>query len=125
MDPVSLGWESHPEAKRYNYPTIYVTESGTSVLGESDKPIDEILDDTLRTEYFDTYVKAMAKAVSEDGCKVQGYMAWSLLDNFEWAEGYVTRFGVTYVDYENDQKRYPKKSAKSLKALFESVIEKS
>ncbi|KAF3354024.1 Histone-lysine N-methyltransferase set-9 [Verticillium dahliae VDG1] len=112
-------------SKRYNYPTIYVTESGTSVLGESDKPIDEILDDTLRTEYFDTYVKAMAKAVSEDGCKVQGYMAWSLLDNFEWAEGYVTRFGVTYVDYENDQKRYPKKSAKSLKALFDSVIEKS
>ncbi|KAH6671586.1 beta-glucosidase A [Plectosphaerella plurivora] len=109
-------------SKRYGYPEIYVTENGTSILKESDKSVDEILDDTLRTEYFDTYVKALAAAVTEDGCKVKGYMAWSLLDNFEWAEGYVTRFGVTYVDYNDNQKRYPKKSAKSLKPLFDSLI---
>ncbi|ROT38802.1 beta-glucosidase A [Sodiomyces alkalinus F11] len=111
-------------SKRYNYPPIYVTENGTSILKENDKPVEEILEDTLRVEYFDTYVKALAKAVSEDGCNVKGYMAWSLLDNFEWAEGYVTRFGVTYVDYEKDQKRFPKKSAQSLKPLFDSLIKK-
>lgn len=44
--------------------------------------------------------------------------------NFEWAEGYVTRFGVTYVDYENGQKRTPKKSAKVVQETMEKLIEK-
>lgn len=45
--------------------------------------------------------------------------------NFEWAEGYETRFGVTFVDYENDQKRIPKKSAKEISQIFSRLIEKS
>jgi beta-glucosidase/6-phospho-beta-glucosidase/beta-galactosidase len=45
--------------------------------------------------------------------------------NFEWAEGYETRFGVTYVDYEGGQKRYPKKSAKVIGELFNQYIQKS
>lgn len=44
--------------------------------------------------------------------------------NFEWAEGYETRFGVTYVDYENGQKRYPKKSALAMKGIFANYIGK-
>lgn len=44
--------------------------------------------------------------------------------NFEWAEGYETRFGVTYVDYEGGQKRYPKKSAKGLAEIFHRLIAK-
>jgi beta-glucosidase len=44
--------------------------------------------------------------------------------NFEWAEGYETRFGVTYVDYENDQKRYPKKSAVEIGKIFAEYIGK-
>ena len=48
-----------------------------------------------------------------------------LNSNFEWAEGYETRFGVTYVDYEGGQKRYPKKSAKELKGIFEQYIGKA
>ncbi len=47
-----------------------------------------------------------------EGANVQGYFAWSLLDNFEWAVGYTKRFGLIYVDYENDKKRYVKLSAK-------------
>lgn len=86
--------------------------------------LEQILEDDFRVKYFHDYVHAMAKASEEDGVNVQGYMAWSLMDNFEWAEGYETRFGVTYVDYVNDQKRYPKKSAKSLKPLFDSLIRK-
>lgn len=115
-----LNWLS----KRYGYPKIYVTENGTSIKGENDMPLEKILEDDFRVKYYDDYVRAMAKASEEDGVNVMGYMAWSLLDNFEWAEGYETRFGVTYVDYANDQKRYPKKSAKSLKPLFDSLIKK-
>ncbi|GKT88078.1 beta-glucosidase A [Colletotrichum tofieldiae] len=111
-------------SKRYNYPPIYVTENGTSLKGENDMPLEQILEDDFRVEYFDGYVKAMADASEKDGVNVKGYLAWSLMDNFEWAEGYETRFGVTFVDYENDQKRYPKKSAKSLKPLFDSLIKK-
>lgn len=111
-------------SKRYNYPRIWVTESGTSVKGESDKTVEEILQDTLRVNYYNDYIRAMARASEEAGVKVKGYFVWSLMDNFEWAEGYVTRFGVCYVDYENGQKRYPKASAKILKPLFDELIKK-
>ncbi|KFA81498.1 hypothetical protein S40288_03308 [Stachybotrys chartarum IBT 40288] len=111
-------------SKRYNYPKIYVTENGTSIKGENDMPREQILEDDFRLNYYDSYVKALANAYTLDGINVGGYFAWSLLDNFEWAEGYETRFGVTYVDYENGQKRYPKKSAKHLKPLFESLVRK-
>lgn len=134
-------------SRRYGFPDIYVTENGTSIKGENDMALAQILEDDFRADYFDGYVRAMAQAAREDGVKVRGYLAWSLMDNFEWAEGYETRceltlssyskccdllliwseyqkVGVTYVDYANDQKRYPKKSAKSLKPLFDSLIKK-
>jgi beta-glucosidase len=103
---------------------MYVTENGTSIKGENDMPREKILEDDFRAQYYDDYVKAMADASRLDGVDVHGYFAWSLLDNFEWAEGYETRFGVTYVDYEHDQKRYPKKSAQHLAPLFEGLIRK-
>lgn len=109
-------------SKRYNYPKIYVTENGTSITGENDMSMEQILKDDFRVKYYDDYVKAMAQASTLDGVNVRGYFAWSLLDNFEWAEGYETRFGVCFVDYENGQKRFPKKSAKSLAPLFEGLI---
>ena len=115
-----LGWLS----KRYGNPKIYCTENGTSLKGENDLPRDQILDDEFRAEYFRGYISALAKAVEEDGVDVRGYLAWSLMDNFEWAEGYETRFGVTFVDYEGGQKRYPKKSAKTVGPLFEGLIKK-
>jgi len=49
---------------------------------------------------------------------------WDFYSNFEWAEGYETRFGVTYVDYTGGQKRHPKKSAKVIGDIFESYIKK-
>ncbi|CZT49723.1 probable beta-glucosidase [Rhynchosporium secalis] len=115
-----LNWIS----KRYNYPKIYCTENGTSLKGENDLPIEQILDDEFRAEYFRGYIDALAKAVTLDGVNVRGYLAWSLMDNFEWAEGYETRFGVTYVDYEGGQKRHLKKSAKVIGPLFDALIEK-
>ncbi|CAG8980431.1 hypothetical protein HYALB_00003996 [Hymenoscyphus albidus] len=110
-------------SKRYDYPTIYCTENGTSVKGEGDLPLEEILDDEFRCEYYRGYIEALAQAV-EDGANVKGYMAWSLMDNFEWAEGYETRFGSTYVNYEGGQKRYLKKSGKTVGPTFEKYIKK-
>lgn len=78
-------------SKRYGFPKIYVTENGTSLKGENDMEVEQIVEDDFRVEYFDGYVKAMAQASQEDGVNVKGYLAWSLMDNFEWAEGYETR----------------------------------
>ncbi|KAM4060166.1 glycosyl hydrolase family protein [Hirsutella rhossiliensis] len=111
-------------SRRYRHPPIYVTENGTSIKGESDMPRDQALADDFRVRYYDSYIAAMADAVRLDGVDVRAYFAWSLLDNFEWAEGYRTRFGVCYVDYEDGQKRYPKQSALFLKPLFDSLIKK-
>ncbi|KAF7160470.1 hypothetical protein CNMCM5623_006069 [Aspergillus felis] len=110
---------------RYNQPKIYVTENGTSLRGENDLPVDQILNDEFRVQYFRDYIAAMADAYTLDGVNVRAYMAWSLMDNFEWAEGYETRFGVTFVDYENNQKRIPKKSAKVIREIFDQYIEKA
>ncbi|TAQ85899.1 hypothetical protein B7494_g5801 [Chlorociboria aeruginascens] len=110
-------------SNRYNGPKFYCTENGTSLKGENDLPREEILDDEFRVEYFRGYINALADAVQE-GVNVKGYMAWSLMDNFEWAEGYETRFGVTFVDYEGGQKRYPKKSALMIKDIFDGLVKK-
>ncbi|RPB04385.1 beta-glucosidase [Choiromyces venosus 120613-1] len=111
-------------SKRYGSPIIYVTENGTSLKGENDLPLEKVLDDEFRAEYFRTYIHAMTRARVESGVDVRGYLAWSLLDNFEWAEGYETRFGVTVVDYKNSHKRYPKKSSKVIGEVFAKLIKK-
>ena len=71
-------------SERYGGPKIYVTENGTSILGENDKTREEILNDEFRVWYFSEYVKAMAEACAIDGVDVRAYMGWSLMDNFEW-----------------------------------------
>lgn len=53
-----------------------------------------------------------------DGSDIHSYFAWSLLDNFEWATGYTVRFGLYYIDYKNDQARYPKASAHWFKKVL-------
>ena len=64
--------------------------------------------DTQRIEYYRQHLQQLARAIS-DGAKVRGYHAWSLLDNFEWADGYTQRFGLVYVDFR-DQRRIVKES---------------
>jgi beta-glucosidase len=66
--------------------------------------------DTDRVMYLTAYLTALQRGVSE-GVPVKGYFLWSLLDNYEWADGYSKRFGITYVDFET-QKRTPKLSSK-------------
>jgi len=95
--------------KRYNKPALYVTENGMDDLEEA-KPLEEMLNDTRRVHFYQDYLTSVLAAI-RDGADVQGYFAWSLMDNFEWAAGYTRRFGLYYVDYKDDQKRYPKASA--------------
>ncbi|MEY4197478.1 MAG: hypothetical protein RLZZ477_63, partial [Actinomycetota bacterium] len=65
--------------------------------------------DPHRVSYLERHLDAMLAAKAQ-GAPVNGYFAWSLMDNFEWAFGYSKRFGIVYVDYET-QKRIPKSSA--------------
>ncbi|CAN1186926.1 Beta-glucosidase 42 [Linum perenne] len=97
-------------AKTYKSPKIYITENGMDDE-DRDAPLDEMLDDKLRVRYFKGYLKSVAEAI-RDGVDVKGYFAWSLLDNFEWAQGYTKRFGIVYVDYKDGKlSRHPKSSA--------------
>ncbi|KDQ32486.1 glycoside hydrolase family 1 protein [Pleurotus ostreatus PC15] len=102
--------------KRYKTP-IFVTENGFAVKGENEMPLSKVIKDTDRVNYFRGTTAALLKAINEDGVDVRSYFPWSFLDNFEWADGYGTRFGVTYVDYAT-QKRYPKESGKFLVNWF-------
>lgn len=65
---------------RYDRPKIFVTENGTSIKGENDKPQDQILNDDFRVWYFKEYIQAMVDSRCEDGVNVIGYLAWSLLE---------------------------------------------
>nr|POE95690.1 beta-glucosidase 4 [Quercus suber] len=73
-------------AQRYNNPPIYVTENGMDDEDNETSPLHEMLDDKLRVVYYKRYLAAVAQAI-KDGVDVRGYFAWSLLDNFEWAQG--------------------------------------
>ncbi|CAK5280819.1 unnamed protein product [Mycena citricolor] len=95
--------------QRYRTP-LYVTENGFAVKNESFKTREEAIKDTDRVNYYRGVTASLQSAIHDDGVDVRCYLAWSLLDNFEWADGYVTRFGVVYVDYET-QERIPKESA--------------
>lgn len=71
-----LNWIS----KRYNRPSIYVTENGTCVKGENDLSLEMALQDDFRAKYFQDYIRALAEAYTYDNVDVRGYMAWSLLE---------------------------------------------
>ena len=105
----SLGWSVTPEAfyavltrVRDDYPPIplYVTENGASYADYVD-PTGAVRD-SERIEYLGGYLDAAARAI-EDGVDLRGYFVWSLLDNFEWGEGYRSRFGLVYVDYDTQR----------------------
>jgi beta-glucosidase len=107
VGPEALYWGPRHVAKIWNVKEIYITENGCS---SSDVPgPDGTVADTDRVMYLRNYLSQLQRATSE-GVPVKGYFLWSLMDNFEWADGYTNRFGVHYVDYET-QKRTPKLSA--------------
>ncbi|KAF9728805.1 hypothetical protein PMIN06_005994 [Paraphaeosphaeria minitans] len=102
---------------RYKRP-IYITENGCPCPGENSMSLEQAVDDQFRVRYFGLYIDAISQAINEDGVKVAGYYAWSLMDNFEWAAGYTIRFGITHVDFATGT-RTPKRSATYLKESFQ------
>jgi beta-glucosidase len=107
IGPEALYWAPKLVQSVWGVRDIYITENGTS---SSDvlTAAGEILD-TDRIMYLRNYLCHLQRAVAE-GVPVRGYFCWSLLDNYEWADGYEKRFGITYVDFKS-QKRTPKLSS--------------
>ena len=111
VERTDFGWEVSPEgmvtlltrvAKDYQPAEIYLTENGSTyddVIGQ-----DGQIDDVQRRRYLVRHLAA-AREIVRLGIPVKGYFAWSLLDNFEWAEGYIRRFGLTHVDFHTQQRR--------------------
>lgn len=74
--------------------------------------------DLDRVQWLRSHFQEAKRAVDE-GLGLRGYFVWSLMDNFEWAEGYLKRFGIHYVDYET-QERIPKASALYVREVIRS-----
>ncbi|GLX81136.1 GH1 family beta-glucosidase [Thalassotalea eurytherma] len=99
-----IGWEIYPQAftnlltdlhSKYSLPPVYITENGAAM---ADQLENAQVNDLDRVDYYQAHLNAVNDAI-EAGVNIQGYFAWSLMDNFEWAEGYLKRFGIVYVDY--------------------------
>ena len=122
LDPIAagrevtdMGWEVFPAGLSellgrlhadYRLPPIYIMENGAAY---PDRPVGDSVPDPDRIRYLRAHIGAMGDALAS-GVDVRGYFVWSLLDNFERADGYLKRFGIVYVDYAT-QRRIPKDSA--------------
>lgn len=113
-----MGWPIRPEGlthvllhmKRYNKP-IYITENGLADRS-----------DQKRAEFIRSHLRAVEVAQAK-GVDVRGYLHWSLLDNFEWSDGFDPRFGLVEVDYDTMERR-PRPSAYVYKAIIETAQQK-
>jgi beta-glucosidase len=105
-----FGWEVWPQAlydvlvritRDYDRPVLEVTENGCSY---GDGPgADGVIRDTRRIDFYRSFLEAVARAI-EHGADVRGYHAWTLLDNFEWSEGFEQRFGLAWVDFDSRER---------------------
>ena len=119
-----MGWEIYPQSftdllvtlnNTYTLPPIYITENGAAM---PDTIKNGEVNDVDRLNYYHSHLNAVHDATAQ-GVNIIGYFAWSLMDNFEWAEGYLKRFGIVYVDYKTQQ-RTIKASGQAYKSLIQS-----
>jgi beta-glucosidase len=120
LEKTDLGWEIYPQGLRelllrvsneYTKIPLYVTENGMAEV--------EGTNDPRRIRYYEDHLQAVLDAKGQ-GADIRGYFAWSLLDNYEWAEGYAKRFGLVHVDYAT-QKRTPKQSYHAFQGLLHNA----
>ncbi|MBR1404137.1 MAG: beta-glucosidase [Treponema sp.] len=115
VTPSALYWGTKFFYERYKLP-VYITENGMAC--HDWVSLDGKVHDPNRIDYLHRYLLGLRNAAGE-GIDIRGYFQWSLMDNFEWAEGYNPRFGMIYCDYAT-QKRIPKDSAYWYKTVIES-----
>ncbi len=117
VERTAMGWEVYPEGlydiltrvhREYDVAELYVTESGAA-YDDAVTASGEVHDERRRA-YLEEHFAAARRAIAA-GVPLRGYFVWSLLDNFEWAEGYRPRFGLVYVDYAT-QRRIVKDSGR-------------
>ncbi|MEP3428830.1 MAG: GH1 family beta-glucosidase [Roseibium sp.] len=117
-----IGWEVYEDGmsdllaklyQRYDLPPVYITENGACY---NDDVENGTINDQRRIDYLEKHFSAMTKPI-EAGIPLKGYFLWSLMDNYEWAEGYKMRFGIVHVDYDT-QVRTLKNSALWYKDLI-------
>ncbi|MHA2940235.1 GH1 family beta-glucosidase [Vibrio sp. RC27] len=130
VETTHIGWEIYPQGltdllvrfkERYdNLPPLYITENGAA---GNDQVHDGGVNDSQRVRYFQTHLEAVDNAIKA-GVRVDGYFAWSLMDNFEWAFGYQQRFGIVHVDYQT-QKRTLKQSAIAYRNMLQQRAEEN
>jgi beta-glucosidase len=117
-----MGWEIFPQGLtelllslegKYDLPPVYITENGAAMR---DTPEQGRVEDEDRTRYLQQHLEALDEAMRQ-GVDVRGYFAWSLMDNFEWAEGYTKRFGLVYVDYATQHR-----TVKASGAMFREML---
>jgi len=119
-----LDWEVWPQGLedilcwlkgRYGDVPLYITENGAAF---ADPPAAGGVPDPLRVAYLREHLSAARRAIRQ-GVDLRGYFVWSLLDNFEWSEGFSKRFGIVHVDFAT-QRRTPKDSARFYKGVIRS-----
>jgi beta-glucosidase len=106
----SMGWEIYPDGLHEclqkikeigNNPDIYITETGGAF--DDELSIDGTVNDNLRISLLQKYTEQASSAI-EEGVNLKGIFIWSLMDNFEWAEGFSKRFGLIFVDYKTKKR---------------------
>ncbi len=119
-----MGWEIYPQGlteilqrvdRDYRFPEYYVTECGAAFADEVSETGN--IDDQDRIDYLAGHLAAAHRAISA-GVPLRGFFVWSLLDNFEWSEGYTKRFGIFHVDFDTLERR-PKASSRWLSHVIE------
>jgi beta-glucosidase len=127
LPQTEMGWEIYPEglsetlarlARDYPWPSYVVTENGAAFPDVPDAK--GSVDDPDRIAYLRDHVGAAGRSIAS-GVPLRGYVVWSFLDNYEWAEGYRKRFGVVHVDFET-QRRTPKASARWFSELARAGV---
>jgi beta-glucosidase len=117
IGPEAMYWAPRHVAKLWDVKSIYITENGTSATDET--AADGNIYDVDRIMYLRNYLTQLQRATAE-GVSVRGYFLWSLMDNFEWSDGFEKRFGLYRVDFKT-QRRTPKLSA----SFYREIIERN
>jgi beta-glucosidase len=123
----AMGWEVVPEAlhaqllelkERYGNPPVVIAENGAAF--EDPPPVGGRVEDPERVSYLLRHLEALERA-RRDGCDVRGYFVWTLVDNFEWAEGFSKRFGLVQLDLDS-QRRTRKRSFDAYRAIVAGEV---